>query len=410
LVAIETRISESIEAGSELTLTAVGGEAELLDSSAELVQSRFLPELVQMLERDWTSVSDHRRALAFLEESFTLQRHALTLANALDALLVSPSLLRSGASEIGGVLLRRTDREARRREPTTARYALDAVVRLALGGWINRFPVLTVLSDLDAAEDPDLASAACRYLSICYEQYRAPELRDALERLHAIPDSEADAAYELAMTSVLDALEQDTFDDVRVGLVEARQVLASVVSLEEERQDAEIVATALDVLLGFGDGIAAEKLTEKAQELRRLVLLRRAWLAGTHTGWIAPRADAEVEWYRLATLLADAAALVERPSWLDAREALAQVIEAYAASRSVRLFVRVGEELPGAETIVEPRLRAAFVEFEGLRAHLEDWLEEDARDPALHEAAFRLRDALEVGERKKVRRGRFPRH
>jgi hypothetical protein len=176
--------------------------------------------------------------------------------------------------------------------------------------------------------------------------------------------------------------------------------------VDEERHDARLFGLAIDALLAFSQNGSDLNLNEAVDEFGELLRLRLLWLSGTHESWLAPRATAEIEWYRLVVLLREASALLARPSWLDARTSLDQVLQAYSASRAIRIYVREGEQ-SGLPALIEPRIEARFIEEEGLRAHLEDALSEEhqtAAEPREREAAELIRQRLRAGDKKKGER------
>jgi hypothetical protein len=63
---------------------------------------------------------------------------------------------------------------------------LEAATRLALGGWGNRFALLSQLVQVPPISPPLFARSALRCLAASYEQWREPELVGALERLASV--------------------------------------------------------------------------------------------------------------------------------------------------------------------------------------------------------------------------------
>jgi hypothetical protein len=376
LVAVERCVCDLLSRGEEVTLTALGGELAVLRDAPAIVQSPILDEVVHACCAAWSEVEDTVRVSNLIVDGLGAVQHPAALSDALDALLAFPSVAQRVGPAASARLIERARVRTDVRASDLAGRALEGALRLALATGGSRYSVLAELASVSESEDPLFAVRVTRLLGVAYEQWPDAELTRALETLLEIPEAAADASFELGMCHLFDALESWTAEDVRTGLRVARGWLARAEHADEERADAAIIGGVLDVVLGFSGGGAPDSLRAQVEKAQHVSRLRRGWLFGMREGWLSPRADAEVEWLLLASLLARAAANLKRPSWKEPHGTLQQTLEAYVASRAIR---PAGERLAegnGLATLVQPKIEAAFIRQAGLRQHLLDWLDE----------------------------------
>lgn len=272
---------------------------------------------------------------------------------------------------------------------------LEAATRLALGGWSNRFALLSQLVQLPSASPPPFARCALRCLAASYEQWREPDLVRALERLAGVvPPAEPvpidegavdaatvsrwahdiapDAAYELGCASLLQALRVDTVTAAEEHLqaAERRLMIAA-----PERVDAAVfadVARLLTVHLPTDAGRTAREVTDLTALAGDLEQRVHDHVLG-YTGlvhWRAPRLDTEVAWAQLARDVAATSVAVQQVSWYQADTVLADVLTAYTAARCSRVLCR--EDETGVRAILGPAIESGFAARAGLMKHLED--------------------------------------
>jgi hypothetical protein len=359
---------DHLRQGISPRLDDIGGE-QILHSGEALHQSTVLPEIIRAIAADWDRLADRERGIAWLLQALDAVAHPMVLSGALDVVLSSPLLLPEVAPALGPVLLNRADVRSSDRTADLAARALDGAGRLVLGGWWSRrYSLLDKVTLLRADERDLFATPVARLIGVCYEQWRDPGPQEALGHLLSARGSEGDAAFELGMVELMTALDGDSEAQVVAGLQNARTWFARADAADEERTDAQAFGAALDLLLAFPGGAPHSEVARQLQKLDRTVRVRHMWLFGEGKSWLHPRIQAEVEWLRLGQIVTRAAQLTSQPSWWDPRAALAQLLETYTASRSVRLLSHTQCATGGLDCIIEPRIEAAFIREHGEHA------------------------------------------
>lgn len=388
MVGIESRISELAKRGV-LDIESVGGESALIADGALLQRSPLFPLVARMVCASWNRLQRQDETAAIITEGFRYNDSPLAFSDAIDAAFEAPAFLEKQSLRLRDSLLERARVRSDDRTADLAARALDGLVRLSVGNWTPKHAVLDVLSRVTGEERDIFAGRACRLAGICFEMWREQDLLAVLDRLSAA--APGDAAYERGMAALVLAFERGTMSEIVEGLRDARKQLARAEAFEEERTDAAAFGAAIDAILAFTSGAGSLVVKGFVERLAKILQGRHAWLSGTSRTWLTPRIQAEIEWLRLATLLQDSAAALERKGWLDGAVTLSQVLQAYCASRSVRMFVWAGNG--HLDLILEPRIENAFIESEAARAVLNEWLE--GRVPEQWKPhAERLRKAL----------------
>ena len=366
---------------------AMLADAELPATLVDLpqVHEASLPELTALAAA--AVRANHEAAPTLINtvaERLAGTTHPLVFLDAADVALASPQLLATAGDELAQACWKRYAAARVSADGDGAYNALQAIARLALAGATTELLLRDALLRLRTDDAPGLLERVPRLLGLAVEYWGEGRCREVLQRLLEVREAAADAAFELALAQLRDALTATTLPEAIGGLATARDQFASAERAEEARDDAAAYRIALDAVLSFGASDSTERLTHASDELEAILSRRRAWLTGTHVApWLAPRAQAEAEWETLITTLRAAAADLNRASWLSPAVAMERVLSAYMASRSITI-VPAGKATAVA-AIVEPAIEGAFIAREGLLQHLQDLLE--TRDFSESEAA-----------------------
>jgi hypothetical protein len=397
------------EADSDLTLDALGGLGAIVAEREELVASDEMPLLVSILLQEWPQLSTPEQAAALIIESVPVQE-AFALDDILDDALSCPEALPLLAVPLSRALRRRADSGT-----AEAGIALEALTRLALGGWIRSLQVRSQLVEqaADLAEggrgadiDPVLIQRVIRALGAVAEIWDDAEVPSVLESLLALESHEDDIAFELAMLHMRTGLAEDTLDDAVPPLRQAREWLSRCIRYED-RVDAHIFHGALDALLSFTAGNAVSG--PAVEDLHNQVLEYR--LTGLHERptWRQPRADATTAWVQLTDRL-HALHDLDEP-WWEPSALISSMARAYSAHRTIRLLVPPDVPYndeppkPGDATalpqLLQPRIVGSLAAKGDSSALLDRWLSFHSKDPNTSEdartAVRELQELLHAG-------------
>ena len=398
MVNILARLEAQLTDSGVVDIPSLGGAGAVLVD--EVASSAFLDDVVAAVASAWTeTASPESRSWILL--GLRTNGHVVRFANALDALLGTPALLDDLGPEMASALLERSRSRTGARDALIAAIALEAALRLAVGGYGNRHAVLAALTEVTAAEDIMFAMRVARLLGVAYDWWPDEEVRRSLEVVAQVPGAEADAAVELGMTHLRDAVSAGDRREVLASLEVAQRWFERAEATEEDREDAAGLRLLCGILLDLASDAPPATIGARVEELRVSTATSALYLRGAPLSWLRPRATTAVELFRLVEALSRARTLVDEPSWRRPGEALAETLDAYTALRSVQVVVRSQERsMPGIAAIVEPAIEAGFVRQEGLRHHLRSWLEEVAAegDESRRVAALSILAKAETGK------------
>jgi hypothetical protein len=401
-VTLESRISELRATGTTVTLSALGGEDVLLVDS-DNATGPYFADVAEAVVNSW-GVADHQKAWRLIATGLRQNTSPLVLANAGDHLFTEAAvpILQDHASDLLDICLDRAKtRGSTERTAYSAAIMLDVATRLTIGGWSDRFALLSVLTRVQAAEPGIFVRLVARLAGRCFERWRDPETRALLNRCLDNEEASVDAAFELGVASFAEALERDSQDSVLGGLEASRAWFERATRAEENRSDAEMFQTITEIFSAFHAGLGINVIADLVNCLRSTLLVRSAWME--RAIWREPQPTAAVEWWRLCEQLLVATRAM-RPSFLDPVPYLMQLVEAYVAHRSIRLPVIGAPAGEGAIHILQPPIVAAFVRHEGMRQHLQDWLEQqgESLDPTPRAGASSLLEQVQIALKKKI--------
>ncbi|MGW9070297.1 hypothetical protein ACWGQT_12750 [Streptomyces yangpuensis] len=177
--------------------------------------------------------------------------------------------------------------------------------------------------------------------------------------------ADADATFELGCDLLRRALSSKTVGDVINHLVQARRHFTRAAQAEEARHDAETFAAVCDAIMAFSQH-DSNAIAEAADRIANLIDRREAWIYRTHQpAWLQPRRSAEIAWHELVLQLRGAANALNEDAWLDGWQALATVLTAYRASRTVQPMT--GD---GLAFLVQPVIEDSFLRQQAFLAQL----------------------------------------
>jgi hypothetical protein len=379
---IVSRLKESVS-GEGATLESLGGLDAIIRGGDAIVASPFFDLLVPIAA---TASADERQHLVgILCRAFSVSLHYSVLRDGLDMVLDN-DLLRSGMREsLVPILVRRiSDRQAPGQNLAAA-YALEALFQFALEHTPTRFRLMVIMSEFSAHEPPLFVEHAAKLAGAAYHQWREPALLKVLTSLQNIDGVSSEAAFELGMAAVSNALDAASETDILSGLAEARELFSLSLSSDPERQDAAAYLGVIDILQLISGDADAQTVNEAVGRLTVIMVDRLDLLSiGRVPRWLQPRCDREAEWVRLLLTVRRVAADLERPSWLRAASVLERVLSIYDSEHTVAIGKAVHQ-------LFAPRIEGAFIRQRGLAAHLYDLLADNDWTSPFRSAAEQLR-------------------
>ncbi|WP_395458752.1 hypothetical protein ACHMW5_34335 [Azospirillum melinis] len=373
---IERALADALARGEEPSLADLGGAAALAGNEAVLASCPLMPELLRI-------------ALEALQRSGSQQEVIERFVVACPASTTDPFSMQEAVGLIAGSTMTETVREAcfagfldrvsdTAIAPGVRWWALDGALRLALEKSKRKHKLLVVLLDVSPDDDPEFLRHAAKILGIAHSLWREEELVTVLRPLADLQASRDEAAFELGMVSLADALDARHRAEAARHFEDARDWFRASQAAREDRQDAAVYAVALDTLLSFEGNETPERLLPLVVELARAAAMHQAWNQDQdEASWLGARWTEMAHWHSLAAQLVPLANHLAEPSWLDAAAVLeGTLFSTYVASRTVLQRRADG----GIETMVRPRIEAAFLRERGLLHVLDRWLAQEEAD------------------------------
>lgn len=399
-------LAEAYRAGTTPpTLDQLGGLPLLAIHQQTLLHHHELPALIELICDNPVVLHDDD-GRAFLLAAAETPTDAITLEEVAAALLSHPHTIHLLGDDLADVWLDLS----RTHLDLIGGIALESSARLVLAGAASAYGLLDRLRrlgrDLPRLDD-NYALRTVRVAGAVAEHYDAPEVPRLLEQLLQHDDVAEDAAYELGMLTLRQALHTEDTDLAHDLFLQARQHLTDA-SQDEQRPDAAAFGLAIDAILAYSAGAATDDLGHRLDEA---VVDLRMNLDGLPAGWRSPRLDTLSAWQQLLDSFARAQAADRPSSWLHAGAVINDLVTVYMAHRTLNLLARTDgapepEPAHGLHRLLAPRVEHTLHSREGGLALLEQWLEELSQDPdhdqdpttpIVREQALALRQALLPG-------------
>lgn len=387
------------------TMDDLGGLDAVLAAADHLAQGPFLHHLVQATAHHLDAFGTEAcKPLydAVLGGLRTSSNHA-AFASATDALAGSPALARELGTPLHRTLLARLQQAQDADDDLAAALigveAADCLVQLTLAGVIKSAARLLGAMD-EATEDPAalpeaMATRLPRLLGVLDAHHPSAGLRDALERCLMLDHTCRDAAFELALGDLRQALEQDQYEPMAEQLRKTQDRLAELITLDPDRLDAQLYHAAIEAVLGLSAPDAPTRVHTAASTLRDALHRYRDYRYRTRTPtWARPRQNDVIAWSELTVVLDGAAAhLAHDDPWYEGGHGiLTALLRAYTAHNTVAVLTDT-PVAAAVETLVAPVVEDAFLQHEHRQRFLQHAL---AHDEELHDdpAAQQLHAAL----------------
>lgn len=376
----------------QATLGHFGGETALLRGAEP---GDMLAGTVALCAA-WSELSNTAAAVSFVESAaVNLDPSELIPFN--DVVLAAPTALPALAPG----LARAWSRLAIDDPTLLGNIAIEGWTRLALGGWCSAtLPIRAALATRGAGATLGEVAAdqfLIRSIAAAAAAWGEPELVAVLESLTAVEDVETDAAFELGMLHLRDAVQATDLDDALAAL-NAAMTDYERACIEDDRPDAVAFRAACEAVHSFATG--------RSVSLESVGIVDNAagtWLRGylgDDPHWRQSRSDVAPQWAALVRSL-NAVADLNEPAWYDTAALLADAGRLYVAYNATTLLASpagAGEKAPATPVILGPRLDAGLAASADKLRLVDRWLESkseradsDATVAAISEARKRLR-------------------
>jgi hypothetical protein len=355
--AVEKALAALLEAGDAPTLGKLGGAEVVAAAEGELSRSPFSPHVVHAVLLDLERVEEPLRG--------RLEKLACAcFGNAPDDLTLYElnAVIEGSAAtkrKLGDAIFRALANGAQSGDrPGGYRgAAIEGLLRLSLGFPSRHLRLAAELLDIEIG-DPFLQPMLAKALGVTWSQVRDGALLARLEQLAETPAGGAEAAFELGMAHLAQALEAGDPAAAHTAFEKAEGWFEKSLAGSEQRPAAKLYSLGIGALQALGAG---ERVPEDVSGslLRAAFELQAYNRPDREPGWLGLRRTEAVGWVRLALTLDALVRSLWKSAWWEPEAVVGQeLLSAYTASRTLLKRNREG----GIEALVRPQIEASLVE------------------------------------------------
>lgn len=265
--------------------------------------------------------------------------------------------------------------------------ALDGAFRWAGDNRRWQLRLLDFFLGLAPSDDTEFLRRAAKIVGVAFSHWRDKELVEVLRKLAQLEAVRPEAAFELGMAALAEAMDRTDSNTAASAFREAREWFDESAGTSEHRPEASLYLDGLDLLLSFHSGAASTSLDTVSARVQQHAFELHAWSGGFGPPWLGARQAEAACWSALASAVAGLANSLDEPSWWEPAAVIeVGLLSVYSAGRSILRRDQHG----GVEAMVRPRVHASLATQAGQAHQVRTWLQQNAT----HEWATDARDLI----------------
>lgn len=265
--------------------------------------------------------------------------------------------------------------------------ALDGAFRWAGDNRRWQLRLLDFFLGLAPSDDTEFLRRAAKIVGVAFSHWRDKELVEVLCKLAQLEAVRPEAAFELGMAALAEAMDRTDSNTAASAFREAREWFDESAGTSEHRPEASLYLDGLDLLLSFHSGAASTSLDTVSARVQQHAFELHAWSRGSGPPWLGARQAEAACWSALASAVAGLANSLDEPSWWEPAAVIeVGLLSVYSAGRSILRRDQHG----GVEAMVRPRVHASLATQAGQAHQVRTWLQQNAT----HEWATDARDLI----------------
>ncbi|WP_031364644.1 hypothetical protein [Caballeronia sordidicola] len=365
----------------------LGGMPVMRQLASEFVKSGHADRLANVLCHTTDMRADYLNyAVAVLREN----PYPLVVAS-VGKKLADMEMSRREAMSAQDALLSRARQTDSQLDNEMASECLAAAFLLASEAQAPQSALVAALDRVESGDNFLLVRRVALLAGLAWHWGHARELEVVLERLAADKEAGEQAAFELGMIHIDRALSSQDKESLFARLNDAAKWFEAAEDVAPEMPEATAFRGTVRALMLFCEDAPAETIEQHVVQACEAASERFQYLDNSSLRkWLRPRLDAQTSWYELTSALQGLSKQMSERSWLRALPVLQQI--ANLRSTLVSLATDSGDALRSAVT---NRLASGFAAREGLRAHLQDWIDDAQTDEANRQEAATLLAAVD---------------
>lgn len=386
---IEVELIDVVKSGRDWQLEDLGGIAKLAPAARSLGSTPMMPELLHPLVLAWSNASaaDRDAHKGVLRELLEVATTDFVLLEAVDILEQHRPLPDDGDECCFMLFLTKAASGDQSLSGLSRGAALDGAFRWASDNRRWQLRLLDLFLGLTSGDDTEFLRRAAKIAGVAFSHWRDKELVEVLRKLAQLEAVRPEAAFELGMASLAEAMDRANSDAATIAFREARGWFGESGVASEHRPETSLYLDGLDLLLAFHSGATSASLGAVSARVLQRAFELHAWSGGSGPPWLGARQTEAACWSALAGAVAGLAGRLDEPSWWQPAAVIEEgLLSVYSAGRSILRRDQHG----GIEAMVRPRIRASLASQAGQAHQVRMWLQQNAA----HEWAAEARDLI----------------
>ncbi|WP_186165345.1 hypothetical protein [Burkholderia gladioli] len=386
---IEAELIEVVKTGRNWRLEDLGGITKLAPAARSLGRTPMMPELLHPLVLGWSDANTvdrdvHKIVLHDLLEEATTD---FVLLETVDILEHHRPLPDDGDELCFTLFLAKATTDDHSLSGLARGAALDGAFRWAGDNRRWQLRLLDFFLGLAPSDDTEFLRRAAKIVGVAFSHWRDKELVEVLRKLAQLEAVRPEAAFELGMAALAEAMDRTDSNTAASAFREAREWFDESAGTSEHRPEASLYLDGLDLLLSFHSGAASTSLDTVSARVQQHAFELHAWSGGFGPPWLGARQAEAACWSALASAVAGLANSLDEPSWWEPAAVIeVGLLSVYSAGRSILRRDQHG----GVEAMVRPRVHASLATQAGQAHQVRTWLQQNAT----HEWATDARDLI----------------
>lgn len=386
---IEVELIEIVKSGCDWQLEDIGGISQFASAALSLGSTPIMPELLHPLVLGWSNAkaADRDAHKGVLNDLLDVATIDFVLLEAVDILERLRPLPDDGDECCFMLFLAKAATADHSLSGLSRGAALDGAFRWACDNRRWQLRLLDFLLGLAPSDDTEFLRRAAKIVGIAFSHWRDKELVEILRKLAQIEAVRPEAAFELGMATLAEAMDRVDENAAATAFREARDWFSESDGVSEHRPEAGLYLNSLNLLLSFHSGATNASFDTVSARVQQHAFELHAYSDRSGPPWLGARQAEAACWSALAGAVAGLADTLDEPSWWDPTAVIEEaLLSVYNAGRSILRR----DEHGGVEAMVRPRIRASIATQAGQAHQVRRWLQQNAT----HQWAAEARDLI----------------
>lgn len=386
---IEAELIELVKSGRDWQLEDLGGITKLAPAARSIGNTPMMPELLHPLVLGWSNATaaDRDAHKGVLHELLEVATTDFVLIEAVDILEHHRPLPDDGDECCFMLFLAKAAVGDHSLSGLSRGAALDGAFRWAGDNRRWQLRLLDFFLGLAPGDDTEFLRRAAKIVGVAFSHWRDKELVEVLRKLAQLEAVRPEAAFELGMAALAEAMDRADSNAATTAFREARDWFDESNGVSEYHPEASLYHDGLDLLLNFHSGAESTSLVTVSTRVQQHAFELHAWSGGSGPPWLGTRQTEAACWSALAGAIAGLGGSLNEPSWWEPATVIEQgLLSVYSAGRSILRRDQHG----GVEAMVRPRIHASVARQAGQAHQVRTWL----LNNATHDWAAEARDLI----------------